>query len=100
MEPQPSKSRRFRNPDMRYIVILYRYLLFEPSINQLFSSFLFGFSFMLGYHDVAITFLLVVGEELGYQIVERLSVSHLRDFMAPTMEQTVRLLQYIYPIFR
>ena len=55
---------------------------------------------MLCYHDVAITFLLVVGEELGYQIVERLSVSHLRDFMAPTMEQTVRLLQYIYPIFR
>jgi hypothetical protein len=53
-----------------------------------------------GYHDVAITFLLVVGEELGYQIVERLSVSHLQEFMAPTMEQTVRLLQYIYPIFR
>lgn len=53
-----------------------------------------------GYHDVAITFLLVVGEELGYHIVERLSVSHLKEFMAPTMEQTVRLLQYIYPIFR
>ena len=49
---------------------------------------------------MAITFLLVVGEELGYQIVERLSVSHLQEFMAPTMEQTVRLLQYIYPIFR
>jgi hypothetical protein len=49
---------------------------------------------------VAITFLLVVGEELGFQIVERLSVSHLKEFMAPTMEQTVRLLQYIYPLFR
>lgn len=53
-----------------------------------------------GYHDVAITFLLVVGEELGFQIVERLSVSHLKDFMAPTMEETVNLLQYMYPIFR
>jgi len=52
-----------------------------------------------GYHDVAITFLLVVGEELGFQIVERLSVSHLKDFMAPTMEETVNLLQYMYPIF-
>jgi len=53
-----------------------------------------------GYHDVAITFLLVVGEELGYQIVERLSVSHLKDFMAPTMEKTTYLLQFMYPILR
>ncbi|XP_023322266.1 TBC1 domain family member 20 [Eurytemora carolleeae] len=53
-----------------------------------------------GYHDVAITFLLVVGEELGFQIVERLSVSHLQEFMAPTMEETVSLLQFMYPLFR
>jgi len=53
-----------------------------------------------GYHDVAITFLLVVGEEMGFQIVERLSVSHLRDFMAPTMERTTYLLQFMYPILR
>jgi len=53
-----------------------------------------------GYHDVAITFLLVVGEELGYQIMERLSISHLKDFMAPTMQDTVRLLQYMYPLFK
>jgi len=53
-----------------------------------------------GYHDVAITFLLVVGEELGYRIVERLSVSHLKEFMAPTMEPTMKLLQYMYPIIR
>ena len=49
---------------------------------------------------MAITFLLVVGEELGYQIVERLSVSHLKEFMAPTMEPTVELLKYMYPLFR
>jgi len=53
-----------------------------------------------GYHDIAITFLLVVGEDLGYQIVERLSVSHLKEFMAPTMEPTVKLLQFMYPILR
>jgi len=53
-----------------------------------------------GYHDVAITFLLVVGEELGYQIMERLSVTHLREFMAPTMEETVHLLEFMYPLFR
>jgi len=53
-----------------------------------------------GYHDVAITFLLVVGEELGYQIMERLSITHLQEFMAPTMEETVHLLEYMYPLFR
>ncbi|TRY63656.1 hypothetical protein TCAL_02045 [Tigriopus californicus] len=51
-----------------------------------------------GYHDVAITFLLVVGEDMGYDIMERLSCSHLRDFMAPTMERTTLLLNYMYPL--
>lgn len=51
-----------------------------------------------GYHDVAITFLLVVGEEMGYEIMERLSCSHLREFMAPTMERTTLLLNYMYPL--
>jgi len=53
-----------------------------------------------GYHDVAITFLLVVGEQLGFHIVERLSSKQLRDFMAPTMEKTTFLLHFMYPIFR
>jgi len=53
-----------------------------------------------GYHDVAITFLLVVGEHIGYQIMEKLSVSHLSKFMAPNMEQTMSLLQLMYPIIR
>ncbi len=51
-----------------------------------------------GYHDVAITFLLVVGEEMGYHIMQRLTLSHLREFMAPTMERTTFLLNYIYPL--
>ena len=34
-----------------------------------------GLHYYQGYHDVAITFLLVVGEHLGYRIMERLSVS-------------------------
>ena len=59
-----------------------------------------SFFLIAGYHDVAITFLLVVGEELGFQIVERLSISHLQEFMAPTMEETVNLLQFMYPLFR
>ena len=51
-----------------------------------------------GYHDVAITFLLVVGEMLGYHIMQRLSISHLKEFMAPTMDKTTYLLHYMYPL--
>ena len=51
-----------------------------------------------GYHDVAITFLLVVGEQLGFHIVEKLSANQLKDFMGPTLERTTFLLQFMYPI--
>ena len=51
-----------------------------------------------GYHDVAITFLLVVGEALGFSIMERLSTDHLRECMEPTMEKTSYRLTYIYPL--
>ena len=53
-----------------------------------------------GYHDVAITFLLVVGEEMGYQIMERLSITHLQSYMAKTMEETTYLLNYMYPMVK
>lgn len=53
-----------------------------------------------GYHDVAITFLLVVGEVLGYHIMQRLSISHLKEFMAPTMDRTTYLLHYMYPLIQ
>lgn len=51
-----------------------------------------------GYHDVAITFLLVVGEALAFRIMERLSTDHLRECMEPTMEKTSYRLTYIYPL--
>ena len=69
--------------------LIVRVLISRPSLH-----------YYQGYHDVAITFLLVVGEHLGYQIMERLSTSHLRKFMTPSMEQTMELLQLIYPIIR
>ena len=40
----------------------------------------------------------MVGEEDGYHIVQRLAITHLRDFMEPTMEKTTQLLNYMYPI--
>lgn len=64
-----------------------RVMLVQPSLH-----------YYQGYHDVAITFLLVVGEELAFRIMESLSVSHLRQFMAPTMEETMALLELLYPL--
>uniref|UniRef100_A0A6P7EZ45 TBC1 domain family member 20 n=1 Tax=Diabrotica virgifera virgifera TaxID=50390 RepID=A0A6P7EZ45_DIAVI len=51
-----------------------------------------------GYHDVAITFLLVVGEVVAFRIMENLSTTHLRDCMEPTMEKTSYRLNYIYAL--
>ena len=52
-----------------------------------------------GYHDVAITFLLVVGEEMSFHILDRLSTGPwLREFMHPTMEKTTYLLNFMYPL--
>jgi hypothetical protein len=52
-----------------------------------------------GYHDVAITFLLVVGEEMAFNILEMLSTGPcLKEFMEPTMERTTYLLNFMYPL--
>ena len=69
--------------------LIVRVLVSQPSLH-----------YYQGYHDVAITFLLVVGEHIGYQIMEKLSVSHLKQFMTPSMENTMGLLQLMYPIIR
>lgn len=53
-----------------------------------------------GYHDVAITFLLVVGEAVAFRIMDRLSTDHLRECMEPTMEKTSYRLNYMYPLFQ
>ncbi|XP_028667824.1 TBC1 domain family member 20 [Erpetoichthys calabaricus] len=51
-----------------------------------------------GYHDIVVTFLLVLGEELATPLVEKLSTHHLRDFMDPTMDNTKHILNYLMPI--
>ena len=40
----------------------------------------------------------MVEEVLGYHIMQRLSISHLKEFMAPTMDKTTYLLHYMYPL--
>lgn len=51
-----------------------------------------------GYHDIAVTLLLVTGLDTAYNILEKLSVNHLKDCMEPTMEKTSHLLNYIFPL--
>ncbi|XP_034016858.1 TBC1 domain family member 20 isoform X2 [Thalassophryne amazonica] len=51
-----------------------------------------------GYHDVAVTLLLVVGERMAIAMLHTLSIYHLRDFMDPTMDSTKHILNYLMPI--
>lgn len=51
-----------------------------------------------GFHDVVVTFLLVVGEDLTFAIVNKLCKNHFRDFMEMTMEKTNYMLNYLFPI--
>ncbi|CDQ76569.1 unnamed protein product [Oncorhynchus mykiss] len=51
-----------------------------------------------GYHDIVVTFLLVLDERLATALVEKLSTHHLRDFMDPTMDNTKHILNYLMPI--
>lgn len=53
-----------------------------------------------GYHDVAITFLLVVGEDIGFAVMERLSTSHFEECMQETMDATQKRLMCIYAIIQ
>ncbi|XP_050529315.1 TBC1 domain family member 20 [Daktulosphaira vitifoliae] len=51
-----------------------------------------------GYHDVAVTFLIEVGQEKAYSIMEYLSLNHLRQFLMPTMEETSYMLWNVFPL--
>ncbi|XP_006011090.1 TBC1 domain family member 20 isoform X1 [Latimeria chalumnae] len=51
-----------------------------------------------GYHDIAVTFLLVVGKRMTVALLEKLSTHHLRDFMDPTMDSTKHILNFLMPI--
>lgn len=53
-----------------------------------------------GYHDVAITFLLVVGEGVAFHVMEILSTNHLVECMQETMEPTHKRLKYLYPLIK
>ncbi|XP_078541549.1 TBC1 domain family member 20-like isoform X2 [Lissotriton helveticus] len=53
-----------------------------------------------GFHDIAVTLLLVVGERMAIALLEQLSTHHLRDFMDPTIDSTKHILNYLMPIIK
>lgn len=53
-----------------------------------------------GFHDIAITLLLVLGEEKSYSVLCRLSQSHFQLFMGPDMEPTMEILNLVYALVK
>lgn len=51
-----------------------------------------------GYHDICVTFLLVLGEETAYYVLEKLSITHLDVFMKQSMEHTLDMLNCMFPL--
>lgn len=51
-----------------------------------------------GYHDIAVTLLLVTGEDVATALLEQISLHQLRDFMDHNMERTNQMLALIYAI--
>ena len=48
-----------------------------------------------GYHDICVTFLLVLGEEMAFYVVNKISITHLSLFMEKTMDSTCDLLTIV-----
>jgi hypothetical protein len=55
-------------------------------------------SYYQGYHDVAVTFLLVCGDEIAFHMMEILSTDHLVECMQKTFEIVQKRLLLIYAI--
>lgn len=53
------------------------------------------FHYYQGYHDICITFLLLLGEEKAFHVVNKISNTHLSQFMEETMNSTQLLLEII-----
>ncbi|XP_028904469.1 TBC1 domain family member 20 [Ornithorhynchus anatinus] len=113
--PPPGKELRETSPDFQQVVLDVRRSLrrFPPGMpaeqreglqEELVDVILWVLArngqlhYYQGFHDVAVTFLLVLGPGLAAQLLDKLATHHLRDFMDPTMDNTKHLLNYLSPI--
>lgn len=81
--PSVGESQRMAMQD-QLILLIMRILIKNPT-----------FYYYQGYHDICITFLLILGPELAFHVVNSLSESHLKVFMEKSMENTSILLDII-----
>lgn len=81
--PSVSEMQRTSLQD-QLIILIMRILIKNPS-----------FFYYQGYHDICITFLLILGEEMAFHVVNKISTTHLKDFMQRSMERTSVLLEII-----
>lgn len=51
-----------------------------------------------GLHDIGAVLLLVAGEQLAFQLLQRLVLCHLRDCTRPTLEPVMEVMQLLYGI--
>ncbi|BFZ12683.1 hypothetical protein BsWGS_15722 [Bradybaena similaris] len=51
-----------------------------------------------GFHDVCITFLLCMDEDLAFAMVEKLALGYMREYLDESMERTSLLLNFVYPL--
>lgn len=89
-----------KHSDLKYYQVMITNFVFNITENVvvlLFFSSHRPFS-LQGYHDVAVTFLIEVGPEKAYSIMEYLSLNHLREFLKPTMEETSYMLWHVFPL--
>lgn len=84
--PSIQEQQRLAMQD-QLIALIMRILIKHPKLH-----------YYQGYHDICVTFLLVLGEEIGFNIIEKLSTNHLSVFMEVTMENTSKMIEHIYPL--
>jgi len=81
--PSIEEGQRIEYQD-QLIVLIMRVLINNPSLH-----------YYQGYHDICLTFLMILGEEAAFQVVNAISLSHLKEFMEKTMEKTSAILEII-----
>ena len=59
----------------------------------------YGASFK-GFHDIAITLLLALGEEQSFSILSKLAQTHFQLFMGKDMEPTMEILNIVYVLVK
>lgn len=81
--PSVQESQRLSMQDQLVILIM-RLLIKRPSL-----------FYYQGFHDICVTCLLILGEERAFHVLDSLSQSHLKSFMAQSMEKTSAILEVI-----